>query len=354
MANYITLIAFFVVILLNIRAIRSSVQCLDESGKPVDWYVVYKLPNNAHKSYSESEGSSYLYITSETLKKGWIMSNQSIHSQQSLVAKTLKPLYRNQDKELWLVYNDQGTNILDGSFGSFGHAKGVVAANKDGGFWLVHSVPHFPPVENEYSYPKTGLRNGQSMLCISILKDQLDILGQILTYYKPLIKGKRISADLRSVYPQLVAAAEGAVIKKAPWQMFTSIKSAGGRSFSNFAKARKFNKDLYQWVAEQFQTSILTETWLNELHPLPSTCNIYEVLNVESIKFDEQPFQFSSSKDHSKWAVSKSISKPWVCIGDINRALHQEKRGGGTMCLEDKLLWKAYRSIVDKISECKS
>uniref|UniRef100_T1HVY3 Uncharacterized protein n=2 Tax=Rhodnius prolixus TaxID=13249 RepID=T1HVY3_RHOPR len=176
MANYITLIAFFVVILLNIRAIRSSVQCLDESGKPVDWYVVYKLPNNAHKSYSESEGSSYLYITSETLKKGWIMSNQSIHSQQSLVAKTLKPLYRNQDKELWLVYNDQGTNILDGSFGSFGHAKGVVAANKDGGFWLVHSVPHFPPVENEYSYPKTGLRNGQSMLCISILKDQLDIL----------------------------------------------------------------------------------------------------------------------------------------------------------------------------------
>lgn len=82
-------------------------------------------------------------------------------------------------QELWLVYNDQGTNILDGSFGSFGHAKGVVAANKDGGFWLVHSVPHFPPVENEYSYPKTGLRNGQSMLCISILKDQLDILGKL-------------------------------------------------------------------------------------------------------------------------------------------------------------------------------
>lgn len=47
----------------------------------------------------------------------------------------------------------------------------------------------------------------------------------------------------------MVAAAEGAVIKKAPWQMFTSIKSAGGRSFSNFAKARKFNKGISSQIA---------------------------------------------------------------------------------------------------------
>lgn len=31
------------------------------------------------------------------------MSNQSIHSQQSLVAKTLKPLYRNQDKVIFYL-----------------------------------------------------------------------------------------------------------------------------------------------------------------------------------------------------------------------------------------------------------
>jgi deoxyribonuclease-2 len=59
----------------------------------------------------------------------------------------------------------------------------------DGGFWLVHSVPYFPPIPGNvtisdtdyhgegYSYPSTGLTYGQSFLCISLNASQLDLVG---------------------------------------------------------------------------------------------------------------------------------------------------------------------------------
>jgi deoxyribonuclease-2 len=78
-----------------------------------------------------------------------------------------------------------------------GHTKGVVMSEADGGFWLVHSVPYFPPSPGNvtttgtdshsegYSYPSTGLTYGQSFLCISLSASQLDLVGLwiILKYF---------------------------------------------------------------------------------------------------------------------------------------------------------------------------
>ena len=53
--------------------------CRDENNKPVDWYVLVKLPKS--KSTGDSlvhQGLSYAYITSETESKGWQMSTKSI------------------------------------------------------------------------------------------------------------------------------------------------------------------------------------------------------------------------------------------------------------------------------------
>lgn len=79
------------------------------------------------------------------------------------------------------MYNDQPP-IGQTSFSS-GHTKGVVIAREDGGFWLIHSVPHYPPdpKDGDYSYPKTGLKNGQSYLCITLPAKELEIVGKIIT-----------------------------------------------------------------------------------------------------------------------------------------------------------------------------
>jgi deoxyribonuclease-2 len=61
-----------------------------------------------------------------------------------------------------------------------------VASNDISGFWMVHSVPKFPPALGEsYDYPHTGTIYGQSFLCISFTAEQIDYVGKQLMYNEP-------------------------------------------------------------------------------------------------------------------------------------------------------------------------
>lgn len=81
---------------------------------------------------------------------------------------------------MWIVYNDEPTNQK--TTASMGHSKGMVAADNSSGFWLVHSVPKFPQLpyqnNNSYAYPETGVMNGQSFLCMSMMAQELDKVGK--------------------------------------------------------------------------------------------------------------------------------------------------------------------------------
>lgn len=83
---------------------------------------------------------------------------------------------------MWIVYNDEPTNG-PATF-TKGHSKGTVVADKSSGFWLVHSVPKFPQLpyqnNNSYTYPKTGIKYGQSFLCMSMTAEELDKVGEYL------------------------------------------------------------------------------------------------------------------------------------------------------------------------------
>ncbi|KAJ4426398.1 hypothetical protein ANN_27212 [Periplaneta americana] len=81
------------------------------------------------------------------------------------------------------MYNDQPPNSSDSS--ELGHTKGVVISQEDGGIWLVHSVPHFPPAPRDaggYSYPDTAFHYGQSFLCISLQASEMDLVGQLILF----------------------------------------------------------------------------------------------------------------------------------------------------------------------------
>ena len=60
---------------------RSDPQCLDESGTPVDWFTIYKLPREKHKLHSSNplvnEGVAYAYMTSSSEQR-WKLSEKSI------------------------------------------------------------------------------------------------------------------------------------------------------------------------------------------------------------------------------------------------------------------------------------
>lgn len=76
-----------------------------------------------------------------------------------------------------LMYNDETPNGTSSE--SLAHAKGVVAFDGESGFWLTHSVPRFPPPpEDGYSYPPTGTRYGQTMLCVTLDSEQAHVVGK--------------------------------------------------------------------------------------------------------------------------------------------------------------------------------
>jgi len=77
------------------------------------------------------------------------------------------------------MYNDEFPNGTTTETAA--HAKGVVAFDGYSGFWMLHSVPHFPPApdgEADYYFPSTGLKYGQTMICVSLPFNQANLIGE--------------------------------------------------------------------------------------------------------------------------------------------------------------------------------
>lgn len=337
-----------------------AIQCLNEANQPVDWYYLYKLPMiKTSSSFLVKTGVAYAFMTSDT-NEGWQMSNYGIDSKNSFPGQTLAHLYEdaaNQvsepSDEMWMMYNDQPPNG-NVSF-TKGHSKGVIAGNNDGGVWLVHSVPHFPPPPETktYSYPKTGMKNGQSFLCISMNAQALDTSALQLIFNNPLLYSQHFGEEALTHYPQLhnVSKFEGKV-KSPPYTHKVELTSKFGSSFISYAKTSKFKKDLYDdYLTEDLETALRVETWPNGKDRLQSDCvKPFHTENIDAVKIGLD--EFSSHKDHSKWAISTDDTKPWTCVGDINRAKTQFVRGGGTVCFQDPRVHASYYQVVAGVEGC--
>lgn len=100
-----------IIILLSIKL--WSVECLscrDESGKEVDWFIVYKIPKLKSSQSRLKSGYGYAFITDKSVASGnWILSNKLISSNDSILGYTLAPLYHRkaQDDMSIVSYNDQ-------------------------------------------------------------------------------------------------------------------------------------------------------------------------------------------------------------------------------------------------------
>ena len=119
------------------------------------------------------------------------MSTKLINSSTSFPGQTLAPIYNKSFNSDLLIamYNDAPAIAYNDTEYDFtkGHTKGVAVANEDGGFWLVHSVPKYPPPmkTGAYKYPKSGTIYGQSFLCISFKKNEMQSVGKQLKMNEP-------------------------------------------------------------------------------------------------------------------------------------------------------------------------
>lgn len=123
-------------------------QCIDESGSPVDWYIVYKLPRLPSDENDPSLFGGFRYgVLTSAQPEGWRLSSVNIsQAEQSIFGQTLAPAFaKDSTKELTtLFYSDQPPGDETAS-SYYAHAKGALVSDEKQGFWLIHTIPQFTP-----------------------------------------------------------------------------------------------------------------------------------------------------------------------------------------------------------------
>ncbi|XP_006900893.1 PREDICTED: deoxyribonuclease-2-alpha [Elephantulus edwardii] len=332
-----------------------ALTCHGDSGQPVDWFVVYKLP--AHSGHEDAAGSGLKYKYLDASTGGWQDGVTPISSSEGAVGRSLLPLYGSNTSQLaFLLYNDQppkSSRVPDSS--SRGHTKGVLLLDQEGGFWLIHSVPRFPPPASSaaYSWPDSARVYGQTLLCVSFPLTQFLMIGKQLTYTYPLVYDHNLEGVFAQKFPILEDVVKGNHVRQGPWNSSVTLTSQAGATFQSFAKFGNFGNDLYSgWLAEALGSDLQVQFWHNSAGILPSNCSgAQEVLDITQTAFPGPGGPtFNATEDHSKWCVAPK--GPWTCVGDMNRNQREEHRGGGTLCAQLPALWKAFQPLVKAWEPC--
>ncbi|QRM15328.1 DNase II-like protein [Mudlarkpox virus] len=332
------------------KSLTDYVTCVNEEGKMVDWYIVYKLPRSKRAS---TTGSSYVYI--DNINTTWRLGINRVESQNSIFGRTLQPIYdsyknNNNPHVGYILFNDGVPEV--GNYSTlFGHTKGVISWTLYGGIYLTHSVPKFPPFPMRgYSYPRTGTKYGQTALCISLPYQDIIELDSIIPVNNPRAYNCSIpSVDINNMNNFRSICVEriiNTIINATTW-----ITSEKGEEFLLFAKSRNYKKDIMSsWILPTLKSDLLAETWLHG-EKLPTICrDQVHVYNIAAVSVDT--FDFINYNDHSKWIVSLNEIDGWVCIGDINRAPTQRMRGGGYTCSKNIDMYNALRDAVTVFEGC--
>ncbi|XP_049627229.1 deoxyribonuclease-2-beta [Suncus etruscus] len=333
----------------------TTISCINEDGKAVDWFTFYKLPKSRDKKGNYT-GLEYLYLDSTT--RSWRMGKQLVNSTKSFLGRTLQQLYKahacQYNNTAYLIYNDGVPNAVNYS-SKYGHTKGLLLWNRVQGFWLLHSIPKFPPVATEgYGYPHSGKRNGQAGICVTFKYSQFKAIDLQLLIYNPNIYSCFIPDTFQQELIHMPQLCAGIKSRKIPRRYLTTLQSSQGQKFLHFAKSSSYLDDIFAaWMAQQLKTHLLAETWQRKNQELPSNCSLlYHVYNIKAIVISEQ-YDFNSYQDHSKWCVSQNgTQNQWTCIGDINRSPSQAFRSGGFICTQNQHIYKAYQKLVLEYENC--
>ncbi|KAK0407439.1 hypothetical protein QR680_019197 [Steinernema hermaphroditum] len=256
--------------------------CKNDCGLDVDWFVGTKPPQIREKRSVVSTGGEFYFVDSKSDPDSacWTRSPFNISSQDGPIGATLKQIYANKgDPDVfYLVFNDQHPSGKTDSYR--GHTKGVMLFNGRQGFFLSHSVPKFVDLtKSAYEYPETGVRNGQSFVCISFDSSALKDLGTYLLYTMPSIVDSQLPTAMGIKYLDLQRViAKRSLDRDANTTAVFKMTSLGGQKFVLFAKHKKFDRDLYaDWIAPNIKGSLYTETWLNGDGDLAPSCGKYKV-----------------------------------------------------------------------------
>ena len=343
-------------------AVSSALQCKDDSGRDVDWWVAVKAPR----------GTDYLY--GDTTSAGAFVASPHSMNDTSVgaMSSTLRQIWTASSETAYILWNDDPPASSYYNF-SYGHTKGALVldtSSEGGGLWLTHSVPKFlaGPIQDPAGYAGLGSNAwmyGQSAACFSLTPAAVGPLAETLQFNHPHIY--ETGGDF-SAFPSAVGDLADGVWRSDAICQQTAV-TVGGLDATVFAKTPAWNADLWSaCVSPALRSDLLVESWLRGSEEGPA-CNDWQTLDIQNLAWTSASWK--SYDDHSKWAVATNpslvkpgrtnmpsneleawnLSAPTLCIGDINRMTTQFARAGGAVCFSDAIA-TAFQAAVTQTNTC--
>ncbi len=319
-----------------------KVSALDENGKPVDWWFLYKVPQLT-KDASSSSATGYEYVYYDQNAKQVTKSPNLLNGGKGALNLTLSSIFKSPDGTTgWILYNDEKpADAPGGNNGNLGHTKGVLAFDVKNGsaFWLLHSWPKYAdPGARAMPTPMYG----QTFLCLSLDTETASQLAkQMANHQEPQVYLPRV-ATLAKTDP-LYALTQPLSPDATGDSDVLDFVTAGKMKFKVIAKNRKWGKDFWNGlVGPTLGEDMDVETWIRgKIPPVLDSDGIHKTFDIKYIDLSKlgAPWAWPETHDHAKWGITTKSN--WICVGDINRMVSQENRGGGTIAFQDETLWSA-------------
>ncbi len=322
----------------------------DADGAPVDWWFIYKLPEGVGEP--PGQGYDYLYYDAGVGELARSAKRLNSAAQDSALEATLCSIFDPREGSAsWILYDDEHPSKARDS-GAKGHCKGVLAFDRasDSGVLLIHSTPRFPK-RGETTLPEDERIYGQTYLCIT-LKDYATanaVAEQLRLQQDPQVYDHELAAGLGDD-ESVSRLARGDNDPPPDRPQTIDIQSEAGFAFKLIAKNRRWGGDFWiDLVAPTLGVDMKVESWRRGTVPPEQETKdpdeVEDVIYMDLAPLGYEGTRWKYTKDHAKWGVSEERESPWVCVGDLNRMVSQEKRGGGTAAFLDANLWKALDSI---------
>lgn len=353
-----------------------AVSCLDRNGQPVDYWFILKQNNALDYAYFDANSGPIngpLSLQGATLNDtrnplGATMQAVNVAGPASLailqwndeVPEGAKTLSQADAAAASSASLRGGARAAQATSGTSGHTKGMIAADADGGFWLIHSVPLFNPIATGNFSWTTSITYGQSMMCLSLDAETLETAGTQLLHMDPLLFDSAIPSALAKTYPTLASVVAGTRSTGVSTHQLPTRH--GVATFTHFAKTGSTGKDIMEDVIEPWYGDAAApggfywETWRRT--PVEATyCTptyAYNAININMLQFGgaNGPVQYKYTTDHSKWGIAVGGGDEIVCDGGMNRMTSQMTRGGGAACFVQPDLWAALKAMIVEADSC--